>query len=140
MLPQKIIHFFPFMPSRVIDPYLNNGSLESIKNVSERVDKSISVAFFILDNTMVTTQRINPSCNIQALLVLAFCRHEGLLTFLCPYSSQLGMKTKSRFITKEHHSLYAAFLKFEEFFLTSHDTLLSPHWSLEHTGAMDAAN
>src|SRR3989339_1646383 len=69
-----------------------------------------------------------------------FVGTKGLLTFLCPHSSQLGMKTKSRFITKEHHSLYAAFLKFEEFFLTSHDTLLSPHWSLEHTGAMDAAN
>src|SRR4030043_882290 len=134
MIGKKFRNPFPLMPTGLIHPKINHHSLITKKDILEHGKKSVGIPFFLTHHPMNAPDRIDPSKDIQPFMMLALRQDQRLLSFLHPNPSQLGMKTKPRFIRKKEDSFSFTSLGRQEFFLRSSDTPPPlPLW-LEHNG------
>jgi hypothetical protein len=89
--------------------------------------------------TMSAPDGIDPSKDIQPLVMLALRQDQRLFPFFHPDLPQLWMKTKPRFIRKKKDSFSFTSLSDQEFFLRSSEIPPPlPSW-LEHTDKSVAA-
>lgn len=120
----KNLDLFSFMPSWAIYPQIDDFVFESMCNVLKEGKKAFRIARIALRHTMQTIYRINPTNNIQTLLMLAGRINDGLLfPFFRPHSSKLWMQGKTRLISKKNHSILNPFLDHVKFFLMKCGTL-----------------
>ena len=139
MIGKKFRNPFPLMPTGLIHPEINHHSLITKKDILEHRKKSVGIAFFLTHHPMSAPDGIDPSKDIQPFVMLALRQDQRLFSFLHPNPSQLGMKTKPRFIRKKENSFSLTSFYRQEFFLRSSETPPPlPSW-LEHNGKSVAA-
>jgi hypothetical protein len=127
------------MPTGLIHPEINQHSLITKEDILQHGKKSVGIAFFLTHHPMSAPDGIDPSKDIQPLVMLALRQDQRLFPFFHPDLPQLWMKTKPRFIRKKKDSFSFTSLSDQEFFLRSSEIPPPlPSW-LEHTDKSVAA-
>ena len=67
---KKRLHSCTFMPSGIVYPKVDGLSFEAIANLPQHLNKSIGIAADPLHDSMCSLDKINPSKDIQSLLML----------------------------------------------------------------------
>jgi len=132
VLCNKLLHSRSLMPGSIIEPKVDNLSLEAGHNLCKHLQETFRISTHPFHDTMPSVERVHPSEKIQALSMLALCIDIGLCTFLAPYSPKLRMERKTRLILKKYYPLTVASSGEAEFFLTcreipSHRNLWPAH-------------
>jgi plasmid maintenance system antidote protein VapI len=133
LFEQKGIDGLPFVPPRIIYPEVNDLSFEAGQDLLKEFEETTGITFNGFHQTMKAVQRINPSKEIQSLLVLTAGVHVGLDASLDPDPSQFWMHAEARFILKKKHSLPSTLDHQVEFFLASCENFVSLLPTLERT-------
>jgi len=118
VLRDEFIHPCAFVPTSMIHPKVNHHSIEAIENISEQGQESIGISFFLLQHPMSASDRVNPTENIEAFMMLTFGQHKGLGTLFSPDSPQLRMQTKPCLIREKKNHFPFASSYLQEFFFT----------------------
>src|SRR4030042_7132975 len=139
MIGKKFRNPFPLVPTGLIHPEINHHLLITKKDTFKHRKKPVGIAFFLTHHPMSARKGIDPSKDIQPFVMLALCQDQRLFSFLHPNPSQLGMKTKPRFVRKKEGSFSLTSLGRQEFFLRSSETPPPLALWLEHNGKSAAA-
>ena len=117
---KKIINTFTLMPTGPINPKMNPFFWKHMPDVRQRRQESICVAFRASNHTMTAMKRIDPTKNIQTLLVLTAGQHKRLVVFpfLRPHPTQFRVKTETGLVLKYDDLVACPFQNGLEFFLT----------------------
>ena len=121
------------VPSCPIDPEVDSVAFPRSHDVGKYREKSIRVSVRCAGHAMASMHRIDPSENIQPLLVLTARGNHRLLrcTTLPPHSTQLRMKAKSCLILEEDDLLAWSGTKGLKFFLTQSERFSPPSMTPE---------
>ena len=119
----KRLHSYASMPPGIVHPEVYGHSFEAINDLPQHLNKPISITADPLHDSMRSMDEINPSKDIQPLLMLTPGIDKGSTSPLRPYSPQFRMQRKPRFILKKNHSITLAFQGRPEFFLMSPEIL-----------------
>jgi hypothetical protein len=139
VLRDEFLHPSAFVPTSMIHPKVNHHSIESIENISEQGQESIGISFFLLQHAMSASDRVNPTENIEAFMMLTFGQHKGLGTLFSPDPPQLRMQTKPCLIREKKNHFPFASSYLQEFFLPSCETPQPLALWLERNGKLVAA-
>lgn len=122
----KNLDLIAFMPSRTVYPQVDDFIFESMCNICKEGKKTSCIACVALHHAVQTIYRVNPTHNIQTLLMLAGRTNNPLFPFFRPHSSKLWMQGKTCLISKKNHSIFYPVLDHLKFFLTKREILLLP--------------
>src|SRR5574341_573610 len=105
---------------------MNGRVFPNSYKMRKNLEKTFGVATSTTNHSMTPKDRINPTEDIQALLVLASGMHHRLVgsTALTPHAPQPGMKTETRFIFKDYDLIMDTVSNQLKFFLTSFGSFL----------------
>ena len=139
VLPLKILYTLPSVPLGSIDQKIDDFPFETYRDAFENPQKAVRIAPRPFHHPMQSLSRSYPSKEIQPLLMLTSGIDIRLSSFLCPYTTQLRMKTEPAFILKQKDpSLFALFGQ-AKFFLTPSEIPLPPPGRPEQTGRSAAS-
>jgi hypothetical protein len=121
MFNEKICNPSPFVPAGIIHPDVDDSAPEELSNPLEQLQEPVRIPLDPFHHAMPSIQRIDPTEEIQPLLVLTTGIHIGLSSLLGPHSAQLRMKGKTRFILKKNDPFASTPPGEVNFFLLLHE-------------------
>lgn len=123
MAPQKLLHRLSTMPPRTIHVQPNPIAFQMPIEMTQYLQKALSVPASGFDHTPTLKQRSYPARHVEAIMMLAGCWNSYPFPTQSPATSGTRMQGEAALILKSHCFMPA---QVKEFFLTVAETLLPP--------------
>jgi hypothetical protein len=130
---KEIGHSWAFVPAGMINPEFDTDRFVPIQDGPKHAEEANRIAPFLFDHPMLSTQRVDPTENVETLVMLALGQNNGLGSPFAPDSAQLWMETKPCLVREQQHPFALTSLDRQEFFYRLPEFLYTIHGGLSVT-------